>query len=66
MLITSDLTAAFGSNYNTRCILSLLMLSQRFDFLRSVGSEKRLPEVGVRSFCLGQKTGSRGPRGLIF
>ena len=66
MLITSGSTARFGSNYNTRFILPLPMLSQSFSFLRSVGSEKQLPEVGVGSICIGHKTRSRGPRGLVF
>ena len=66
MQITSGSAAGFGSNYNTRCTLLLPMLSQSFNFLRSVGSENRLPEVGVGSICIGHSTGSRGPRGLGF
>ena len=66
MLITSGSTAGFGSIYNTICILPLPMLSQSFSFLRSMGSEEGLPEVGVGSICIGHKTGSRGPRGLVF
>ena len=66
MLITSGSTAGFGLNHNIRCIFSLLMLSQSFSFLRSLGSEKLLQELGVGSICIGHKTGSRGPRGLVF
>ena len=66
MLINSGSAAGFGSNYNTRCTSLLPMPSQSFSFLRSVGSEKRLPEFGVRSICIGHKTGSRDPRGLGF
>ena len=66
MLITSGSTAGFDSIYNTTCTSLLPMLSQSFSFLRSVGSEKRLPEVGVGSICIGHKTGSGGLRGLGF
>ena len=65
MLKTSGSAAGFGSNYNTRCTM-LPMLSQSFSFLRSVGYEKRLTEVGMRSICIGHKTGSGGLRGLGF
>ena len=60
MLITSDLTAGLGSNYNTRCILPLTMLS--LSFLRSVGLEKRLPEVGWGIFaeCMKPEVGVQG------
>ena len=66
MLITSDSTAGFGSNYNTRCILPLPMLSQSFSFLRSLEAEKRLPEVRGGFVYLGHKTGSGVLRDLGF
>ena len=44
--ITSGSTAGYGSNYNKKCDLTLPMISQIYGSLRSVGPEKRLPEVG--------------------
>ena len=66
MLITSSSAAGFGSIYSTRCTLLVPMLFQSFSFLRSVGSEKRLPEVGMGSICIGHKTGRGGLSGLGF
>ena len=66
VLIASNPTTGFGSYFDTRRTLVLPMLSRSFSSLRSVGSEKRLPEVGVGAICIGHSTGSRGPGGLGF
>ena len=55
MLKTYGSGAGFGSNYSTRCASLLPMLSQSSTFLRSVGSEKRLPESRWGIFAKGIK-----------
>ena len=66
MLIASDQTAGFGSNYNTRCILPLPIIPPSFSSMRSFEAEKRLPEVRGPFVYLGHKTVSGGPRVLGF
>ena len=66
MLIASGLTAGFGSNNNTRCILPLPIILPSFSSLRSSVAENRLPEVRGGFVYLGHKTGIGGLRGLGF
>ena len=60
MLIASDPTAGFGSNYNARCILPLPIIPPSFSSLHSLEAEKRLREVRGGFVYFGHKTGSRG------
>ena len=66
VLIASGPTAGFGSNYNTKCILSLLIIPPSFTSLRSLEAEKLLPEVTGGFVYFRHKTGSGGLRGLGF
>ena len=65
-LIASGPTARLGSNYNTRCILPLLIIPPSFSSLQSLEGEKPLPEIKGGFVYLRHKTGSGGLRGLGF
>ena len=66
MRVASDPPVGNGSNFNTTCILPLLIIPPSFNSQRSVAAETRFPEVSGGFVCLGHKTGSGGPRGLVF
>ena len=57
VLIASDPTAGFGSNYKSRWILPRI-IPLSFSSLHSLEAEKRFPEVRSGFVHLGHKTGS--------